>query len=202
MAEKLNFSCECGFETSRTVQDLMQRPAYAMGDREAQRPLFCGRKNGDQHQPNKPNFCGLTLQSPTMGSENKGGLALKTGDVPRQKQVLDWAVETFGPVAGHVDERAARLVEEAIEVAQAVGLPPEVIAKILDRVYSRVPGDLSQEIGGVAITLDAMAECLVVDVGQEAERELQRVLAIPKDHFKKKHADKVAAGTADLTPVS
>ena len=119
----------------------------------------------------------------------------------RQREVLNWAMSTFGLIASHRDERAARLVEEAIEVAQAERVPQHVLAKILERVYSRPPGDLVQEIGGVAITLDALAENVYVSVDIAAQAELDRVLLKSREHFQKKHAEKVAAGVANLTDV-
>ena len=118
----------------------------------------------------------------------------------RQEAVLAWAVSTFGEVAKNRDERAARLVEEAVEVAQAEGVPAEVLERIVRRVYSRPVGDAAQEIGGLAITLDALAENIGVCVNDAALNELARVLALPKDHFAKKHAEKVADGVANLTP--
>lgn len=117
----------------------------------------------------------------------------------RQQKVLAWALENFGPVALNRDERAARLVEEAIEVAQAEGLSLEVLQRIAERVYSRPAGKLAQEIGGLAITLDALAENCGLSVDQSANDELERILALPKDWWTRKHAEKVAAGTANLS---
>ena len=117
----------------------------------------------------------------------------------RQKRVLAWATENFGPTARNRDERAARLVEEAIEIAQVESVPAEVVARILARVYSRPIGELGREIGGVAITLDALAENAGYSVEAEANRELASVLAKDKAWWTNKHAEKVAAGTADLS---
>lgn len=122
--------------------------------------------------------------------------------VDRQERVLAWAVENFGPIARNRDERAARLVEEAIEVAQAEGLSLAILKRIADRVYARPAGELWQEIGGLAITLDALAENAGLNVQDEADREWSRVVSLPKDWWQRKHAAKVAAGTADLSPPS
>lgn len=121
-------------------------------------------------------------------------------ETTRQKKVLDWAVENFGVIATNRDERAARLIEEAVEVAQAEGVPLEIVQRIVERIYSRPPGELSQEIGGLAITLDALAENAGLDVTVEAERELERITSKSKEWWTKKHAEKVEAGTANLTP--
>jgi NTP pyrophosphatase (non-canonical NTP hydrolase) len=114
----------------------------------------------------------------------------------RQSAILYWAIETFGPVAANVDERAARLVEEAIEAVHAVGLPITFIQRIAERVYAKPQGAVAQEIGQVAITLEAFAEILHHRVEFEAEREWQRIQKIPKEVFAERHAAKVAAGTA------
>ena len=117
-----------------------------------------------------------------------------------QKKVLDWAVRSFGNIAKNRDERAARLAEEAIEVAQAEGVPEAIVSKILARVYSRPIGELSREIGGVGITLEALAENAGHDLEADTEREWRRVLSKSKDWWTKKHAAKVAAGTANISP--
>ena len=119
----------------------------------------------------------------------------------RQRKVLAWAVENFGFIAKNRDERAVRLAEEAIEVAQAEGVPLDVVMTVAQRVYSRPAGDLRREVGGVAITLDALAENAGLSVSEEADRELARVLSKDKDWWTRKHGEKVRAGTADLSPV-
>lgn len=125
--------------------------------------------------------------------------ALKRVATNRQKKVLAWAIENFGAIATNRDERAARLVEEAIEVAQAEGLPLHILQKISERVYARPAGKLAQEIGGLAITLDALAENAGLSVQAESAREWARVLSLPKDWWARRHAEKVAAGVADLS---
>ena len=118
----------------------------------------------------------------------------------RQRQILDWAIRTFGPVARNRDERAARCVEEAVEIAQCEGVSEKVLHRIVDRVYSRSVGLVQQEIGGLAITLDALAENLWIDVQDMANREFERVLSLPQDHFARKHSEKAADGVANLSP--
>lgn len=116
--------------------------------------------------------------------------------------VLQWAVDSFGPTALNRDERAARVTEEAIEVAQVEGVPLEVIQRITERVYSRPVGELGQEIGGLMVCLYALAANCGVDFDAEFRREFARVLSKPRDWWQRKHAEKVAAGTADLSPTS
>lgn len=119
----------------------------------------------------------------------------------QQSDLLKWMADTFGDTAYNMNERAARLVEEAIECAQAAGLSPYMVDKILLRVYSRPAGELRQEIGGCAITLATLAEVADFNAQHELQREFRRVTAIDPGYFRAKHAAKVKAGTADLTPL-
>lgn len=114
--------------------------------------------------------------------------------------VLQWAVDSFGSIALNRDERAARMAEEAIEVAQVEGVPLEVMQRITARVYSRPVGELGQEVGGLVLGLYALAANAGVDIDAEFKREFDRVLSKPRDWWTRKHAEKVAAGTADLSP--
>lgn len=117
-----------------------------------------------------------------------------------QRKVLAWAVEMFGPIAQNRDERAARFLEEAAETAQAAGLPHDVAERILDRVYARPGGDLAMEIGAAALTLDALAENVGVNVEEARREEWVRVSRRPREWWEARHREKAAAGTADLTP--
>lgn len=117
----------------------------------------------------------------------------------RPKQFLAWAVETFGPVALDRDERTARFVEEALELAHAEGLPEEVIRKIRTRVYSRQRGHVRREIGQALVMLECLAENIGVSAEDEAQREWERVQGIPKAEWTERHADKAALGIANLS---
>lgn len=122
--------------------------------------------------------------------------------LPAQADVLDWAVRSFGPIAQNVDERAARVAEEAIEIAQVEGVSLETVKRIADRIYSRPAGERWQEIGGTMIGMLSYAEIIGLSLAECTQREFQRVLSKPQDWWQKKHAEKVAAGTADLSPCS
>ena len=118
-----------------------------------------------------------------------------------QQHVLEWANRSFGAIASNPDERAARLAEEAIEIAQCEGVPLEVIVKIAQRVYSRPVGERWQEIGGTGIALLAYAENAGQSLDTCIEREWTRLQGKSPEWWRMKHAEKVAAGTADLSPV-
>lgn len=64
----------------------------------------------------------------------------------------------------------------------------------MEGVYGREVGELSQEIGGVGLTLLALAELAGIDADLEELRELERVLQIPKEVWKEREQRKEAAG--------
>lgn len=115
----------------------------------------------------------------------------------RQAAVLTWVSNTFGPASALPQERAARFVEEAIELAQAVGAPEDLMSKIVARVYSREAGAPSKELGQAGITLEALAESLFLSA--DATAEFARVQSIPKKGLLDSLAAKVALGIASDT---
>lgn len=114
--------------------------------------------------------------------------------VRRPRDFLTWALRIFGPLAADRRERAMRFTEEALELAQSAGLERGAIDKILDRVFSRPPGDLPREIGQSAATLELLAESQGLSTEQEAQREWERVRAIPKHVWDHRHGAKIALG--------
>lgn len=115
----------------------------------------------------------------------------------RQEEILNWCVDTFGPVAQVRVERAARLVEEAIELGQVEGVTADMLHRLVDRVYSRPAGKLFKEVGQVGMTLDALAENVGIDVNDAVVAEMLRVRLIPKEDFARRHNAKVDLGIAN-----
>lgn len=114
----------------------------------------------------------------------------------RQAVVLGWATRVFGSCTSSIKERALRLLEESIEVAQAAGLSEDTVRRMVDRVYFRSMGNLREEMGGLLVTALAMCEALGVD-GDELERdEMERVLSLPESFVREKHEAKVRQGLA------
>lgn len=113
----------------------------------------------------------------------------------RQREVAQWAARTFGiDQASSVPQRALRMLEEAIEAAQAAGVDQAMARKLLDFVFDRPVGKLAQEIGGVGLTLLCLAEA----VGHSAEAleviEVERVKRKPIEHFRARNQAKNDAG--------
>jgi NTP pyrophosphatase (non-canonical NTP hydrolase) len=118
---------------------------------------------------------------------------------PSKRPILDWAVSVFGSVARNRNERAARLVEEAIELAQVEGVEHQTISKIAERVFSKPTGTLETEIGDVGLTLEALAENVCVDLQRATAARFAWLQAQPVEERRAKHDAKVAAGTAYST---
>lgn len=73
------------------------------------------------------------------------------------------------------EERTLRFVEEALELAQAMGLSRERIGALADYVYSRPVGEVDQEVGGVSVTLAVLTNVLKVSWESAAIEELIRI---------------------------
>jgi NTP pyrophosphatase (non-canonical NTP hydrolase) len=87
-------------------------------------------------------------------------------------------------------------LEEAVEVAQAGDVSQEQAMAILQRTYSRPIGEINKEIGGLLVTIYAFCGLYGSDPRYLLEREVERVLAKDPEVWRKKHAEKVADGTA------
>lgn len=118
----------------------------------------------------------------------------------RPRAFLDWAIKTFGEVAKNRDERLARFVEEAIELAHTEGMGRNTLDAVINRVYSRPRGETGKEIGQAQATLEMFAENIGESSADLAEREWQRVQTIPQSEWDRRHKAKVELGIANLSP--
>lgn len=114
----------------------------------------------------------------------------------RPGRALTWAVEMFGPDALDAKERAMRFLEEAIELAHALGVKPTVATGLVERVYSREQGDVVKEMGQARLTLDLLAKAILVDADDAADQEFFRIQKIPREEWLRRHAAKQAKGLA------
>lgn len=107
----------------------------------------------------------------------------------------DWAVRCFG--APHIRDhrvRALRIAEEAVELAQSLGVSKEQAHLLVDTIYSRPPGPYLQEMGGVALTLAVLCRETGIGVENALQRELLRVLGRPVEHFANRNKEKLELG--------
>jgi NTP pyrophosphatase (non-canonical NTP hydrolase) len=100
-------------------------------------------------------------------------MTLNTDDF--QNRVNDWVVKAFGYTTS-VDkaERNHRFLEEALELVQALGCTAEEAHKLVDYTFGREVGEPTQEMGGVMLTLSALATANNLDMGSCSEEELKR----------------------------
>lgn len=128
-------------------------------------------------------------------------LAAERADATRRERErprlwMQWAEHTFGKIALDPHERTLRFIEEAIEVAHAMGLEIAIVRKSVDRVYANRAGETPREIGQAMACLECLAEVIGVDARAEATDELKRVQSIPQEEWNRRHAAKVTLGIA------
>ena len=95
---------------------------------------------------------------------------------PFQTRVSKWIDACFGPEIGADRiERNHRFLEEALELVQANGCGQSEAHQLVDYVFGRPVGELSQEVGGVMNTLASLCTASGVDLDGCAEAEMARV---------------------------
>lgn len=115
-----------------------------------------------------------------------------------QQRVHAWVRDFFPEHGVNVPERARRFIEEAIELAQAVGLVEEEVGRILARAYSRPAGQPHQEVGGTRVSLAALCAAIGLDETLEGERELERISAPGmRERMRARQAEKRAEGVGE-----
>lgn len=129
-----------------------------------------------------------------MSSDTAAPVVPPTRD-ERQADVHRWCVAAFGDHdARSIPQRGLRLVEEAIETAQACGCDAAMLHRLVDHVYAKPVGELGQELGGLGVTLLALAEAAGLSADAAETAEIERVKAKPLEHFAARNAAKKAAG--------
>lgn len=120
---------------------------------------------------------------------------LKEEPEERQRKVSEWCKAAFGTAQqASVAQRALRMLEEAIEAYQAANCSEEMAHNLVAYVFSRPVGLLSQEIGGLRLSILALAEAAGVSADAEEFREIKRVMAKPLEHFAKRNQAKNEEG--------
>ena len=123
------------------------------------------------------------------------GDRLRRGRVERQKIVAQWCTAAFGHEhTTSIPQRAVRLLEEAIEAYQAAGGSVEMAHSLIDYIFARPVGELAQELGGIGVTLLALANAAGLSADDEEAKEVDRVLSKPLEHFTARNRVKDEAG--------
>ena len=107
-----------------------------------------------------------------------------------QQRVGAWLTACFpASVCANSAERTHRFLEEALELAQAAGCTERDARMLVDYVYSRSPGSVASEVGGVLVTLSGLCNSLKIDAlecgNAELDRNWQRI-----DQLRRKQASK------------
>jgi hypothetical protein len=93
-----------------------------------------------------------------------------------QSRVTAWVREVFtNAETEDVPERALRMAEEALELAQACDVDAATLHRLVDYVFSRPVGAPGAEIAGTMVTVYALAAALGVDAQTVFEAELLRI---------------------------
>jgi NTP pyrophosphatase (non-canonical NTP hydrolase) len=129
-----------------------------------------------------------------VGDKCQGGPVAVTRD-QRQAAVFAWAQQAFTEEqATSLPQRGLRLLEEAIEAAQAAGCSRVMAHALVDFVFDRPPGELSQELGGVGVTVLLLAAAAGLSADEAERVEVERVLSKPLSWFAERNEAKNAAG--------
>ena len=107
-----------------------------------------------------------------------------------QERVRRWVLDCFGKeIAQDTTERSYRFLEEALELVQSCNCTKEEALKLVDYVYSRSIGEVTQELGGTMVTLAALASANGLSLKGCSVSEIKRCEAktekIRAKHFSK-----------------
>lgn len=117
----------------------------------------------------------------------------------RQRRFGNWLMTAKGGEL-HGAEQAARVLEEAVELAQACRVDRDTAMNIVRAVYNGHPGDVAQEAGGVGVTLLACCETLGISADMAEAEELERVTTIPVAVFQHRQRQKRYHGLTPIVP--
>jgi NTP pyrophosphatase (non-canonical NTP hydrolase) len=137
--------------------------------------------------------------SPAVRSGERGaGEGMLSRWLPRdqrQAMIVAWAQMAFGhEEATGIPHRGLRLLEEAIEVFQACGGDAEIAHELVTFIFKRPCGTINQELGGVAVSLLALAAAAGLSADEEERREVHRVLSKPLAEPSSRNVTKNTAG--------
>lgn len=95
-----------------------------------------------------------------------------------------WVVSRLGIGAMDPVERGRRMLEEALELAQALSVTEEEADNLLIHVYGKPPGIVAQEIGGLATTLLAVSIAAHIDFEFALQKEVERIESLSPERFR------------------
>ena len=94
----------------------------------------------------------------------------------QRDRVGEWATHVFGlEVLKNIPERGLRVLEEALELAQACAVDRDTAHRLVDYVFDRPKSDIAQEIAGCLVTLLALGFASDVDIDEAFSAEFERI---------------------------
>lgn len=119
-----------------------------------------------------------------------------------QKRVDAWMQACFGvEIAADKTERNHRFIEEALELVQSLGCTASECHQLVDYVFGRPIGEPHQELGGVMVTLAALASANDMSIISNGDIELARVWTMV-EKIRAKQAAKPKHSPLPVTPAS
>jgi hypothetical protein len=111
----------------------------------------------------------------------------------REKRVAEWIRTRIGEANLHSRERAMRILEEAVELAQAEGITAEQVQRQTAHVFDRPAGNPVQEASGIAVCLLGWCASAGTTFDAIADAEITRIEAKPIDQIRGSLARKADA---------
>jgi hypothetical protein len=118
-------------------------------------------------------------------------------------RMMRWVCSRIGADHMQPKERAMRLLEESIELAQAEGITLQQVGKQVEHVYSRPIGFALSEAAGVAVCLLAYCAARDTTIDEIARVELTRIEHKPIEQIRGSLARKADADlVTTVEPIS
>jgi hypothetical protein len=115
-------------------------------------------------------------------------------------RVLRWIETRLGMPNVHPRERAMRLLEETVELAQAEGITREMVERQVQHVYGRPASTPEEEGGGVAVCFLGWCASRGMTMMEVAQEEVDRIEKKPVEEIRASLARKANAGLVFTTP--
>lgn len=112
----------------------------------------------------------------------------------RQERAHTWAQDVYGFRVNEERYQCLRTFEEMCELIQAHGLTLEDANKVAAYVFAKKPGDPEEELGDVLLSLNIMAEVMLLSADELLDETLERVEDLDPEKCLAKDDAKIKAG--------
>lgn len=119
------------------------------------------------------------------------------------ERIVKWVHRCLGePLQSSPWERGMRLVEEAMEMGQCLGITQGDFIRLVKYVCNRPVGNKGQEAAGVLVTLLAACDCANIDIAEEVEKEVSRIENQEDRKVQEKQAFKASINTGMIPTIN